>query len=318
MSSDLSFSCFDIVSLYAGEIKSNRSFLELVLSLLAIFMIFLFIYVRVNPSDRRANILFQDVMRNTAISFLMMLGTPLIISLFCLTFAATIPGIEVQTAYSTLIESGSDFMATLENSIISTIRNYREISISQFGPNSIKFTQINRFNVGTIIIPQNDAPTYSLFLRNANDAIGGLNTILVSIAVQRFIIELLTVTNLFVVVLIIALIIRIIPGLRQVGDFAYSITLAIFILLPFLYTAFTYPFYSNPDSFNLCQDIKDNLLTKYPGFSFKFLTPISCEDLSLIEVYTVYALFIPNLVLGITFSFASNFKKIFDIFDIGG
>ncbi len=314
----MAYSCLSLHDSFLQAISDNKSFLSMLVALLAGALIVLYVLVRMNPSNRKLALLFQDVFRNTIISALMVLFTPGILLIFCLTFSHLIPGLNPNTDFSQIINIGRQFVTFLQNSIIMTIRQYRELAITRYGPNSIVYEQISVLGKGTAIIPTPDSPINSIFLDNANYAIGALNAILISISIQKFLIDFFTSTDLFYILMLLSLMIRIIPGLREVGDFMYAFSISLFMIFPFLYTMFIFPFYDNPSNFDFCGDIMNRLNEIYGNFSFRFFTPISCSDLSFIEVYTIYAIFLPNLVFGLTFSFASNFKKIFDIFQVGG
>ncbi len=308
--------CLDISTALVNELLKNQGTIAVLILILAFSSIALFVYTRANPNDRRAVLLFQDLMRNFAISALFFAITGPLLSLFCFTFSYLLPAGD---DYEFLVTAGGESIKIMQLQIIRKIKYYRDQIITEFGPNSIVYRQISSFGSGIAFFPSRSAPKNIIFVENANMGIGALNAILATLSIQRFILELLVSSNAIFILLLLALIIRIIPGFTSVGDFMYSLFIGIFFLLPSLYSVFLYPFidFSNPIA-SLYLDLCDELEGKLPsGFSFYFLTPITCEDLAFLQIYTLTSVFIPNLILGLVFSFISNFKKIFDVFSLG-
>ncbi len=315
-------SCSDLYTLFYSDLTNSANQPILIQATMLALMVvgILFALYKMNPSNRRLFILFNDVMRNLIISALMLLFSPALLSLICYSFVAVsslpISGDE----YTQLITFGDSQMNLLQNIMVSMIREYRLRIIQEYGPASIQYVTYSSIGGGIIYMPHKDMPKAILFMDRANDAIGAVNGLLLSISIQRMILGILVASsNLFFILLIVSLLIRIIPGLREAGDFMFSLTIAVFVVLPMLYTLFTFPLAIGGYESSFCSDLNSVFSSQsHPKISFYFLSPLDCYSVAFIEIFTVYAIFMPNIVYGLTFSFASSFKKIFDIFSIGG
>ena len=212
------------------------------------------------------------------------------------------------------LDAADQMMATLEDILAFKIKIYRDLAVSTYmGEAIVKRVEGSPIFGNTVVLPSDTSAQNMLYLKRTNDVVGGLNFLLVSIALQRFILSFLaSFSDLFYSLLIASLVIRLVPPLKDAGDFMFVFTLAIFLILPSMYIILISPFNLGLPQ-QICNDLSSLLP---PGFSYTFFTPIaSCFDVGLIAALNVYAIFIPNIAYGLTFSFASNFKKFFDIFE---
>ena len=309
--SPISLSCSSLEANLAEAIANNIGIISTLLMIFVGITIILAVLWKINPSNRRWKLLLDDMFRNMVISFLLFLLSYGFLYFMCI-------ALQESTSYGDIgdfLRQGDIVMLNLENKMASMIRDYRERAINTYGPNSIKFFSVpSLVSGGVVIFPKPDSPKNKIYLRTANDAIGALNYLILSIAVQRMILGFLTSTELFYIILIISLMIRVIPFLREAGDFMFVFTIALFVVLPILYTIFTLPLGENGEDFALSMCVSISSDTKFTGMSFNFLKPLDCESLAFINIFQVYAVFLPNIIYGLTFSFASNFRRVFDMF----
>ena len=135
-----------------------------------------------------------------------------------------------------------------------------------------------------------------------------MRLILSSLSVQRAVL-LLSTSDVMLLLLVVGLIFRLIPFLKDVGSLILSVFVGFYLIYPFLYSTFlsimdeTLNYYNK----NLCPSLPE---------TFEEIPTLKCGTIYspfAVATYVIFGSYIPVLILGITLEFVGRFNKIFDI-----